>query len=69
MATRLVLQFDTISGRKSWSFNNASPSATVASVKALGAAMISNASFFTDEPLALVSAKTVTTSENEYDLS
>lgn len=67
--TKLVMQFETLSGRRSWSIANASPSASVANVKALGAAMITNASFFVHEPLALSGAKIVTTSENVLDVS
>lgn len=67
--TKLQLQFDTMSGSKTWSFNYASPSTTTQAVKALGTAMITNGSIFSSPPIALRSAKTVTTSENVYDLS
>ena len=67
--TRLQLTFDTMSGSKTWSFNYAKPSASVDVIKAVGQAMVTNGSIFENVPISLRSAKTVTTSENVYDLS
>lgn len=67
--TRLQLTFDTMSGSRTWSFNYAKPSATAQVVKAVGQAMIDNGSIFSSPPVKLRSAKTVTTSENVYDLN
>lgn len=66
--TQLKLQFDTLSGTKTWTYNYAKANATVANVKALGAAMIANGEIYTNPPLVLKSAKVVVTSETEYDL-
>ena len=67
--TKLQLTFETMSGTKTVSFNYAKPGATAVNVKALGAAIISNGAIFNQVPVRLTAAKTVTTSENEYDLS
>lgn len=67
--TKLQLTFETMSGTKTVSLNYAEPGATTADVKAVGAAFIANGALFKTAPLALKAAKTVTTSENEYDLS
>lgn len=67
--TRLQLQFETMSGVKTWSFNYAKASPTLANVKALMQAMIANGEIYKTPPLVAYSAKTVTTSENEFDLS
>lgn len=66
--TKLQLKFDTMSGSRTWTFNYAKSGATAASVKALGAAMIANGTILTYQPVRLTEAKTVTTSENVYDL-
>ena len=67
--TTLKMTFDTLSGEKTWTFKYAKPNATVQNVKALGAAMISNGAIYPHPPLVLKAAKTVTTTENDYDLS
>lgn len=67
--TKLQLVFETSSGSKTWSFNYAKTSATLANVKALGAAMIANGSIYEAPPLVFKSAKQVTTTETEYDLN
>lgn len=67
--TQLKLTFDTLSGSKTWTFKYAKPNATLANIKSLGGAMITNGDIYPEPPLVLKSAKTVTTTENEYDLS
>lgn len=64
----LKMQFDTLSGTKTWSFKYAKAAATTANVKALGTAMISNGEIYTNPPLVLKSAKMVVTTETEYDI-
>lgn len=66
--TQLKMQFDTLSGSKTWTYNYAKSSATVTQVKALGASMIANGEIYTTPPLVLKSAKLVVTTEQEYDL-
>lgn len=67
--TQLKMQFDTLSGTKTWTYNYAKTSATANQVKALGAAMITNGEIYNTPPLVLKSAKLVTTTESEFDLS
>lgn len=68
--TKLVLGFESNTGNTiSITYNYASPSATATAVKALMNGIISNGSIFANVPAAMKSAKTVTTSENVYDLS
>ena len=71
MASGVVLKmkFDTMRGSRTWTFKNASPSATTQQVKTLGQAMIDNGSVYETVPVTLVSAVQVTTSESAYDLS
>ncbi|MBQ6970747.1 MAG: DUF2922 domain-containing protein [Synergistaceae bacterium] len=67
--TKLVLGFENSSGNAvSMSFNYAKPSATTAQVKALMSGIITNGSIFENVPVTAKSAKTVTTTENVYDL-
>lgn len=70
MATGTVLKmtFDTMGGQKTWTFKYAKPSTTVANVKALGQAMVTNGSIYNHPPTALVKAIQVTTTESVYDL-
>ena len=68
--TKLVLVFDTAEEKTAtFTFNYAKPSATAAQVKSLMSAMISNRAIYENEPSAMRSAKTITTSETVYDLS
>lgn len=67
--TKLQITFETMSGVKTASFANAKPGATTSAVKALAAAIIANGAIFNSVPVRATAAKTVTTSENEYDLS
>ena len=68
--TKLVCTFGTSTdGTTSFTFNYAKPGATTTNVKALMNAMITNGAIFANVPVTMKSAKTVTTSENEYDLS
>ena len=68
--TKLVLAFETSSGSTtSFTFSYAKPSATVAQVKALMNSMITNGATFQNVPVTSKSAKLVTTTEQEYDLS
>ena len=69
--TKLVLVFD-VEGSDTtttFSFNYAKPGATENAVKALARAMIANKTLWEKQPAAIKSAKTVTTSDNEYDVS
>lgn len=66
--TSLKMKFDTMSGSKTWTFKYAKSGATLANIKALGAAMIANGTILENQPVRLTDARTVTTSENVYDL-
>ena len=67
--TRLVLGFETNTGSNVvFTYSYAKPSATLANVKALMNGIIANGSIFTKVPATAKSAKTITTSENVYDL-
>lgn len=68
--TKLVLGFENGSGHAvSISYSYAKPSATLANVKSLMNGIIANGSIFENVPVTAKSAKTVTTTENVYDLS
>ena len=68
--TKLVLAFETSEEKTaSYTFNYAKPSATVAQVKSLMQAMITNTSTLENTLVGMKSAKTVTTTETAYDLS
>lgn len=64
----LKLKFDTMSGSRTWTYNNANPSASAAQVKAAAQAMIDNGSVYQNVPVKLVSAIQVTTAESVYDI-
>lgn len=67
-STTLKMKFDTMSGSRTWSFKNAKAAATVQQVKNLGAAMVTAGDFFSAQPVRLVDARIVTTTESAYDL-
>lgn len=67
--TTLKMSFETMTGKKTWSYGHANPSVTLANVKALGQAMVTNGSVYQNQPLTLTSAKLVTTTESEFDLT
>lgn len=67
--TRLQIKFETMAGLKTWNINYAKPSMNTADVKALMNGMIQNGSIFEYPPIRAYSAKTITTSENEFDLT
>lgn len=67
--TTLKMQFDTLSGTKTWSFKYGKSTATASNIKALGSSMIANGSIYTNPPLVLRSAKMVVTTETEFDIS
>lgn len=67
-STTLKLKFDTMSGSRTWSFKNAKASATAEQVKNLGNVMVAAGDFFSSQPVRLVEAKIVTTTESAYDL-
>lgn len=69
MASKLVLKFTGMGGEANFSYNYANPETTVATVKALMTGMITNGSIFEIPPIEAISAKLVTTTEDEYDLS
>ena len=67
---QLVLQFEDNNGNNIvYSFPYAEPGARTKDVVALMDAFIANGDIFTHVPVKKVSAKTVTTSENEYEVS
>lgn len=66
---KLQLTFDTMAGSRTWSFSRAKPSSGLSAVTALGTAMVTNGSIFTNPPTRLTAAKEVVTSENVYDIS
>ena len=66
--SKLVLKFGTLSGEKTWSFNNAKSDVATSSVKSFIQTMITNGSIYTYPPMTAKSAKIVTTSEDIIDL-
>lgn len=68
-STTLKLQFGTLSGNKTWSYNYANSAADQEDVKALMQTMITNGDIFTDPPLVAKAAWTETKTVYEYDLS
>lgn len=67
--TKLQLQFETMSGTKTWTFSNAKSNATTANVRTLAQTMITNGTLFQYQPIRVSSAKIVTTTENVLDVS
>lgn len=65
----LKLVFETMGGRKTWSFKRADTEATTAQVKNLMDTMITNGSIYKYPPMEKVSATMVITQNVEYDLS
>lgn len=68
MASKIVMEFTTATGNKKWSFANADPEATAVQVKTAMQTMITNNAMFNPAPLAIVGAKIVTTTEDDYEL-
>ena len=66
---KLQMKFETMSGVKTWTFNNAKTNATTNNVRTLAQAMITNGSIFEYQPVRVSSAKLVVTTEQEYDVS
>ena len=67
---KLVCTFVTSNGgTEVFTFNYAEPGARTSDVKALMNAIIANGEIFAKVPVAAKDARTVTTSENEYNLS
>lgn len=64
----LKLQFGTLSGTKTFSYNYADAGADRADVRALASAMIANGSIFQDPPLVAKAAWVETKTINEFDL-
>lgn len=72
MATGTKLQLTFVTGgggTAKYTYNYAKSNATTANVKALAAFILDNNSYFNANPVAIKSAKTITTSENTYDMS
>lgn len=68
--TKLQLVFETNEGKNTtMTFNYAKPSAEASAVRTLMQAIITNGAIFENVPTVMKSAKTITTSENVYDLS
>lgn len=68
-STVLKMTFETSTGKKTWSYKYAKPGMTLANVRALGSAMITNGSIYANQPLVLSGAKIVTTTESDFDLT
>lgn len=67
--TKLNIVFNNADGgTTSYTWNYADPGATKSDVLALGAAMIANTSILASTLVSVKSAKTITTSENVYEL-
>lgn len=67
---KLSIEFATLDGRTlTMNFNYVKPDLGVAYVKALANGIVSNGSIFAKVPAVTKSAKIVTTSEEDYDLS
>lgn len=68
---KLVMKFGTAEAgvNTTFSYNYANRAADEEDVKALVAGMIANGAIFENVPVTAISAKTVITTENEYDLS
>lgn len=70
MATSsLILKFGTLSGEKTWTFAQANPEVSTATVKNIMDTMITNGSIYKYPPLSKVSAKLRTVDEESFDLS
>ena len=68
--TKLQLTFETNEGKTTtMTFAYAKPSAEASSVRALMNTIVTNGEIFENVPVTPKSAKTITTSENVYDLS
>lgn len=67
--TVLKLQFDTMSGSKTWSFKYAKPNAGLQTVKTLAQTMITNGSIYETPPVVCRDIREVTTNETVYDIS
>lgn len=65
----LKLVFETMGGRKTWSFKRASTDATAEEVNALMNTMITNGSIYKYPPMEKVSATMVVTQETHYQLN
>lgn len=66
---RLVLTMESSGTDRNFSYNYADAETTTTQVKALGAALIDNGSFFEYPPTALKAAKLITTTTSEYNIS
>lgn len=66
---RLILTMESSGTDRNFSYNYANAETTAAQVKALGASLVDNGSFFEYPPTALKAARIVTTTTEEYDLS
>ncbi|MBQ3347453.1 MAG: DUF2922 family protein [Synergistaceae bacterium] len=67
---QLILEFENSNGEPIvFRFNYAKQSASLANINALMQAIIDNGSIFKDVPVTAKSAKTIFTTENNYNLS
>ena len=70
MSSKLVMTFaDANSDEVKFSYSYADKDASNTSIRQLVAGMITNGSIFTNAPVASKSAKIITTTEKEIDLS
>lgn len=63
LGTSLIIQCETTSGVKTWTFNYAKSSATTANIQAFVQALIANGDIYKYVPLAATSIKLQTVSE------
>ena len=67
--SKLVLEFKGTDGNVKFSYNYANPDVQVSKVKALVNGMATHGAVFENPPVEAISAKIVTTTEEDYDLS
>lgn len=67
--TRLVITCETAAGDKNFSYNYINAEIATPIVKQIGNAIVTNGSIFKNIPLTFKAAKTVTTTEVDFDIS
>ena len=69
MATKIVLEFTTTEGNKKITLNNAAPAATSTQVKTSMQSFVTNGTVFLPQITGIIAAYTVTTTQEDFDLS
>lgn len=70
MTHKLIIAYATVDGTKrSFTYNYASPYVSASTVSSLCEALLTNASIFAYPPAEIISAKLVTTVEEDIDIS